>query len=387
MKYLLYGNGDFTNRGCEAIANGMCHILHQMDNAEIMLGSYFPELDRLKASGMQAQSVKINRNREGLANILGGTSLKLGFTELSLKIPYSGLKDLARKADIALAVGGDNYCYPGRERYYRMNKTLKKAGKRIVFAGCSIEEKDLDGTMLEDLRQFDAVLPRERYTLELLQNKGLSNLRQCSDPAFVMPADESKVPSFVRENPCVGVNISPLTFSYSDQGKKAWDAVISLIRWILDETQYTVLLIPHVYGEGNDPFINEKIKNNFPNEARVRLLTEELTAPQLKGVIASCKALICARTHASIAGYSSMVPTFVLGYSCKARGIAMDLFGKTEGYIFPVQELGSKTGLFEQQIRDFLKNIEPVKARLMEVIPGYTMQAYAIRDVLEGLGI
>ncbi len=45
------------------------------------------------------------------------------------------------------------------------------------------------------------------------------------------------------------------------------------------------------------------------------------------------------RTHATIAAYSTGVPTLVVGYSVKARGIARDLFGTEDGYVLPVQQL------------------------------------------------
>lgn len=54
---------------------------------------------------------------------------------------------------------------------------------------------------------------------------------------------------------------------------------------------------------------------------------------------------IGARTHATIAAYSSCVPTLVVGYSIKARGIAKDLFGTDEGYVLPVQALAKKEDL------------------------------------------
>ena len=42
----------------------------------------------------------------------------------------------------------------------------------------------------------------------------------------------------------------------------------------------------------------------------------------IKGYISRCELFIGARTHATIAAYSTGVPTLVLGYSVKARGIA-----------------------------------------------------------------
>ena len=59
---------------------------------------------------------------------------------------------------------------------------------------------------------------------------------------------------------------------------------------------------------------------------------------------------IGARTHATIAAYSSCVPTLVVGYSIKARGIAKDLFGTDEGYVLPVQALAKGGNAFPVQL-------------------------------------
>lgn len=73
---------------------------------------------------------------------------------------------------------------------------------------------------------------------------------------------------------------------------------------------------------------------------------------ELKGIIAQCRFFIGARTHATIAAYSSGIPTLVVGYSVKARGIAKDLFGKEDGYVIPVQLLKH-----EDDIKTELKKI------------------------------
>ncbi len=57
--------------------------------------------------------------------------------------------------------------------------------------------------------------------------------------------------------------------------------------------------------------------------------------------------MIAARTHASIAGYSTGVPTLVVGYSVKAVGIASDLFGIAINYVLPVNALSREEELTE----------------------------------------
>ena len=55
---------------------------------------------------------------------------------------------------------------------------------------------------------------------------------------------------------------------------------------------------------------------------------------ELKGFIARCRFFVGARTHATIAAYSSCIPTFSVGYSIKAKGIAQDIFGTYKNYVF-----------------------------------------------------
>jgi hypothetical protein len=54
-------------------------------------------------------------------------------------------------------------------------------------------------------------------------------------------------------------------------------------------------------------------------------ISGKLNAAELKYVILQCRFMVCSRTHASIAAYSSGVPTIVIGYSNKSKGIAADL--------------------------------------------------------------
>ncbi len=100
-----------------------------------------------------------------------------------------------------------------------------------------------------------------------------------------------------------------------------------------------VALIPHVVWErSNDRTPLDKLYEKFKDTGRVQRIPD-LPAEQLKGIIANCRFFIGARTHATIAAYSTIIPTLVVGYSVKARGIARDLFGTEQQYVLPVQEL------------------------------------------------
>ena len=68
-------------------------------------------------------------------------------------------------------------------------------------------------------------------------------------------------------------------------------------------------------------------------------MVDDMSCTKLKYVIGKCRMLIAARTHASIAAYSQLIPTLVIGYSVKSCGLAMDIFGTTEPYVLPIQQL------------------------------------------------
>ena len=93
---------------------------------------------------------------------------------------------------------------------------------------------------------------------------------------------------------------------------------------------------------------------------------------------------IGARTHATIAAYSTCVPTLVLSYSVKSRGIARDIFGTEEHYVLPVQELQDPDELANGF--DWLSaNEMTVRDHLIKTMPGYKVRALLARDAVEEL--
>ena len=157
-----------------------------------------------------------------------------------------------------------------------------------------------------------------------------------------------------------------------DELTAALEAFKALIGHILEESDASVALIPHVtWAHDSDLDALGALKAEFADEKRVFLLPGDLNAMQLKGYIARLSALVTARTHASIAAYSTAVPTLVIGYSVKARGIARDLFGDEEGHLIPVQELAS-AGQLIGAYDAMMARAEEEKAYLEAHLPAYT---------------
>ena len=82
--------------------------------------------------------------------------------------------------------------------------------------------------------------------------------------------------------------------------------------------------------------------------------------------------------------YSSCVPTLVLGYSVKSRGIARDLFGNEENYVLPVQSLQEPDEL-TKHFRWLVGHEKEIKDHLEKIMPEYISKAYSGKMALDKL--
>jgi colanic acid/amylovoran biosynthesis protein len=136
-----------------------------------------------------------------------------------------------------------------------------------------------------------------------------------------------------------------------------------------------VALIPHVtWREDNDLVPLSRIYEVYKHSGRVVLVGGEYRAPQLKYLISRCRLFVGARTHATIAAYSTGVPTLALGYSVKARGIARDLFGDENALVIPVQGLESDRQLISA-FEEFRERESELRVHLSAMMPAYNRRA------------
>ena len=150
----------------------------------------------------------------------------------------------------------------------------------------------------------------------------------------------------------------------------------------MESTEYAIALIPHVTVKTTDdrePL--KKIHEKYKDTGRVAVV-EDQSCQELKYIISKCAMFIGARTHATIAAYSSCVPTIVLGYSVKARGIAKDIFGTDKNYVLPVQQLETENDLIHA-FKWMMNSCEEIKNHLNSFIPGYIKSAYEAGDLIK----
>lgn len=383
-KFFLYGHNGSGNHGCEAIVRSTCKILREeFGDVDITLASGNTNEDR--EYGVDKVTGLINEK-----NPISKISLPYINAYLNLKLKKNGLeaeKLVYRKTfynvdkdTIAFSIGGDNYCYPGYERFTMLHNMLRERNIKTVLWGCSVEPSNINEFIKEDLINYDLIIARESLTYEALNGIG-TNVKLYPDPAFQLNKIEKDLPVNFKENNTVGINISPMIIRNEVNHGITMKNYSKLIAYILENTDMNVALIPHVIWEDNndDRIPSRELYEKFKSTKRVSLL-EDSNCEILKGYISRCRFFIGARTHATIAAYSTNIPTLVIGYSVKAKGIAKDIFGSYENYVLPVQSLSKENDLVDA-FKWMQDREDIIKTHLCEFMPNY--KAKSLRAVDE----
>ncbi len=368
---ILYMHAGSGNHGCEAIADSTLKLIKrkreedgQDTSLPVILATNSAEEDRRYILG--------DLEKEGLCTIAEERHMEKDFVNHVLYYGYRKItgdresflryrfKDVFRTYEaecknkglnpygendglkpLAVSIGGDNYCYPEMvEDIILAHNVFMDAGFDTVLWGCSIEPDSLkDPDLFEDLSCYDRIYARESITYNALVEAGISSdiLELRKDPAFELETKEVSFPDGLKKGKTVGINLSPMVLDRASDPVLVRDSYRKFINYILDNTDQSVMLVPHViWGHSDDRKPLGDLYKEFKDTGRV-FLVEDSPAEILKGYISGCSFFVGARTHSTIAAYSSGVPTLVIGYSVKSRGIAKDLFGTFDKFVLPVQ--------------------------------------------------
>jgi len=373
------------NHGSEAIANCLCKLLPK----PAILTTCRADQDALYSLPGICSEIIEEKNVD--KNFF--THCFFYFKKKILKDPESYMRYAYSKIcgkhmrRLNISIGGDNYCYENMlERLIMSNRMFHRAGAKTMLYGCSIEPELLKRPEIAaDMKLYDAIVARETVTYEALCSLGIKEkVYLCPDPAFLLDTEYLPLPEGWKEGKMVGINISPMIVENEKKAGITLENYKALIRYILENTDLQVALIPHVVWKGGDDRTTIiALYEEFSSTGRV-LQVADASASQLKGYISRCRMFIGARTHATIAAYSSCVPTLVVGYSVKARGIAQDLFGTDDNYVLPVQKLENK----EELIGAFVwlaKQEETMRSHLESIMPAYIERAWQGKEIFEKL--
>ena len=381
-KIVLYMHAGSDNHGCEAIANTLIKMLSK---PAILISSRKAEDERYSLKQLCSEIIQEKYIEKNIFIHTWYYMWRKIFRdpECFMRYRYGAVcgKGMYR---LNISIGGDNYCYENMlERLIMSNRMFHSSGAKTVLYGCSIEPEILKSKeIVEDMKRYDMIVARESITYEALKAAGIAqNVFLHPDPAFLLEVECLELPGSWIPGKMIGLNVSPMIVENEKKSGITMENYKALIAHILDTTDFSVALIPHVVWAGGDD--REPIKalyEAFADTGRVVQIADA-SAPALKGYISQCRMFIGARTHATIAAYSTCVPTLVVGYSVKARGIARDLFDTDEKYVLPVQSLQKK----EELIAGFewLKSKEEeIKSHLEKIMPEYKERAAAGGELL-----
>ena len=389
MKIIMAPHSGCYNHGCEAIVRATADML-AMPKKSMILYSSDIESDKsfkideicslMPNDSYQKEISALRRKRFAFRERLTKKPRNLEEISYRHKKAVSGLQET-----LFLSIGGDNYCYPGMQHILSELTTLFSYHEVPgILWGSSFEKSLLSEKVTRELKYYSRIIVRESVSLETLSEKGITeNVFLCPDPAFTLKIQSTDLYKSVFENhECIGINVSALIRKYNAYPDATYRNIKVLIEHILRTTDCYVLLIPHVLAKGNNDLdVSRKLAEEIGSE-RILTVDEPLNCMQLKDIISRCRQFIGCRTHATIAAYSTCVPTLTVGYSAKAIGIAKDLFKDVRYLLTDAREFHSDNDLLTRY-EGFCEREDEIKQHLETIMPEYIRRAYAAKDVFD----
>lgn len=380
-KILLYMHGGSGNKGCEAIVRSTIGILGEANDYTLL--SWSPKED--KAAGLdKICDIRLSINevsKRSIPYIFAVLVYRfLKNAKPLYKLKYKEFEKASASGTYAFSIGGDNYCYSGTDILKLHHDKVRSEAKKSYLWGCSVEKSSLSEKVIKDLSSYDMIFARESITYENLKGAGLSNVKLYPDPAFTLKWEEVALPKGFEAHNTVGINLSP--YAYSGNRELAQKNYDNLIKNILSKTDMKIALIPHVEKSGNSDFeCLKKIYEKFKSD-RIILVNDQENCMQTKYIISNCRFFVGARTHSTIAAYSTKVPTMVLGYSVKSLGIAKDIFGEGENWVIPVNSFKTENDVLDMFFK-MVEKEEEIRAHFDGFVDGYISRAKSAAKELD----
>lgn len=407
-KYILHGKGgyimsnkdgriilssplDSGNRGCEGICRGVAQIMQLPVNKLVTITSDAQTDKRVKLN----KYITLKTFSEGKKTTIERVLYLIGslfIRDRNKKQCYDRIYNeyLAhndiKKEDLVLCNGGDTFCYTDNESIF-LNNILHRKGIKTVLLTCSMGRKNLTKEKYKSLNNFEVLIARESLTAtffkKLLPHKQVYCI---PDPAFVLAPERCNLPAFMQMGDTVGINLSNFVNQISPEKYLIFKKNINVvIEYILRNTNYNVVLIPHVFWKREDDrVICRQIAEEYKDEERVHYYnTFDLNYEQIRYIISNCRFFVGARTHAMVSAYAMSVPALALGYSIKSRGIARDIG------LDPRLVINCKDLQYDNELKEafcfLMEKEDEIRLHYENNLQSYIDKAYRLKDILNQL--
>lgn len=394
MRFLITNMGWFRNKGCEATTKVIVREITKLESdARFRIFTYDPIYDaRWMAEDPNVLFI-LDPLKHGYWFSRRKWLYMLLLGKLRRKVTTGrGLKDF-QWTNVVLSTGGDIFgsIYGGLARHLHPIQIATSFNKSTILLGHSIgpfEREQERKAFIKTMQHVPLITTRESLSLEYVKNMNLKNTKVelTADPAFCLsPVDTQHVHELWRiyhlpHNQHV-IAVAP-SQPIANWGKISYashfEALQALIKFLTNELEYHVMLIPHVREPSriaDDSVVCETLYRKLGFPENVTVISLDHSAEEIRGIIARCDLLIAERMHAAIAGLSQEVPTLVVGYSVKAEGIIGDIFGfdNVENYMIPITKLSAEA--LRERVENILEKRHKIVQYLSSVMPRVKAQA------------
>jgi colanic acid/amylovoran biosynthesis protein len=357
-----------TNRGVDAlVASKAAGLKRAFPGAEVHVLTTDPEVNEafLQKRGLPAHYDPYSEERYRSFMYPGSRRWRLRNATGYPKV-LADLSKLARTFDLAVATGGDNMSsdYGTPARYLAALHQIADEGVPVAMLGQSIgpfrEDRHRE-SFIGMARRCALITVRETASHDYVLNDlklPADKVALTADTAFLLEpssADwaEAAMRSFGLDpaRPVIALSASGGIAGFAAADRDAHGAALArLTARLLEETGAQVLLIPHVEdhrASNNDMIACDDVMRQMNYPDGLRLARGFFTSNDYKALVARCDMVVAERMHVAIAGLSSGVATFVVGYSVKGHGIMSDCFGvdsRADGLVVPLEDFISDPG-------------------------------------------
>jgi colanic acid/amylovoran biosynthesis protein len=353
VKVIVTGAYCVCNKGDAALRlGGLPSLKQEMPDIEFLILTLYPEIDK-----------KIYKNWEvkpAISSINGAISsmtrcLLLNILRNKLNLKDNMLNRLSNvdvirdylASDIVLDISGDSIsevtgfkgtCYHFVHLYIPLllNKPI------IIYSQSVGPFKYTMPFAKYLLNRVDLITLRGQKSFDYLRSIGITNPKMylTADLAFLMDAgDDQTTEGIMKANkirkPFIGVSVSHLIANYYGSHEKFVNLMANVVDYVIDNFNVDVVFIPHVTGpmrENDDRIIASEVYNKLDHKDRAKLISDDLTPQEIKGIIGKGELFVGSRMHACIAALSMGVPTINISYHHKSSEI-MAMFGLDQNVI------------------------------------------------------
>lgn len=409
LKIFICENVPSLNKGEMTILDGMLESFSELGQLEISMLTAVPEIDSIRYMS-KIKTIPIGKswflngglNYNKYLKMLISIVVMLQhiffifiygiFKKRTLKIFKSEiwteyiLSDIIIEGhDCTFGTGGSlgiPYFYPIYLPYI-----AKMLNKKIVFYGGSVGKDGNSCWLMRKLFKFalgkmDLITLRENSSYQNIKDLNLitNKVYVTADPAFLLvPATLERVLEIAQResvnqnmNTLIGITVTRnrafRAFPQYNDGllryKKHNELFAEVIDYLIIHLNATIVFLPHCIGFGDeldDRIVANDIYKLCANKNKVKIITHEYSAAEIKGLIGQLDFLIGERLHSVINALSMGIPSIVISTSNDSRLEIVKMIWQ-DAYIHYVENLNSTELL--NKVKDLVTNKDSIKKEL-----------------------